>query len=359
MKLNVVITILIIFTMQTNMTTPKVYGVVLAGGVGERLWPLSRQNRPKQFLTLSNKTLLEQAVDRLKPVTDQTWVVTGENHYDLIQEVVGGSINRIVTEPCGRNTGPAILFTCLQLLEEDPDAIVVFVPADPFIPTSNYKEFYDALTNSILYSQEHDSIQLFGIKPSYAATGYGYIEYLEEQKASTFFSINRFHEKPTLKLAQQYIVRPNMLWNIGMFCAKVSVLIDQFERWAPSLYDSMNKYKSKEIPYNQIESISIDHAVIEKSNHIFVQPVKFSWCDVGNIDIFLSLKNNVQKVKPIMINASNNLIDVPNKLVAIIGVDDLCVVETNDALLITKRSEAEKVRAVVKELKNSNKQEYI
>ena len=357
-----ILVFLSLITMTTTYTQPTLYGVVLAGGVGERLWPLSRQHKPKQFLRVgSNKTLLEQSLDRLAPVVDHSWIVTSQKHVVLVHEYVGNMIDHVVVEPEGRNTAPAILYSCLQLYKNDPEAVMLFVPADPFIPETDYAKFQDMILRAALFAQQHNDIVLLGVKPTYPATGYGYIQYEQEAIFAPIFKINQFHEKPSLKLAQNYIKNPSMLWNIGMFCAKVSVFIEQYKRWVPELYNQVEEFMDGVRPYHEVESISIDYAIMERSANVYVLPVDFSWCDVGNVDVFMSLHNkfDVNKSKTIQIDAKSNLVSVPNKLVALIGVDDLCVIETDDALLITKRSQAEKVREIVKELKEKKQTEYL
>ena len=353
MKKKIYILVFYCFSMNAN----NFYSVVLAGGVGERLWPLSRQQHPKQFLSLgSSKTLLEQSIDRLLMLfePDHIWAVTAEQHADKMKKIVGNTVGNILSEPVGRNTAPAILYVCFELAKHNPDAVVLFVPADAFIPPSDYIHFQKAASTAYTFAQANDHIVLLGVRPTFPATGYGYIEF-EHSEDKEVYPVARFHEKPSLKLAESYILQQNMLWNICMFCAKVSVFLEEFQKITPELYQQVQAFMAGKIDYAAIESISIDYALIEKSNHVSVVPVSFSWCDVGNIHTFLSIENQFHTLKkPIEIDAKNNLIDVPYKTVAIIGVDDLCVVETEDALLITKRDDAEKVRNVVKELKNLN-----
>ena len=342
----------------------NVYGLILAGGVGERLWPLSRQEHPKQFLSVgSSQNLLEQSISRLQGVIakDNIWVVTSDTHTKYMDNKLKATIGNILLEPCVKNTGPALLYACLELYKQNPDAIAVFIPADPYIPEKDYELYRHYLSQAISFASAHDAIVLCGVKPTSPATGYGYIEHGEGKLQAPFFQVARFHEKPSLRLAQNYIQQENMLWNIGMFVSKVSVFIDEFKRVAPDLFTELQQFQDGTKAYEDLSSISVDCAVIEKSNRVWVLPVDFSWCDVGNVNVFLSIKAQCGLSKPnvITVESHNNLIDVPDKLVALVGVDDLCIVETADALLITKRSDAEKVRAVVAQLKQKEQMEYL
>ena len=336
------------------------YGVILAGGVGERLWPLSRRNNPKQFLSVdSQKTLLEQSIDRLslaiKP--ENVWLTISAQHNNLKSDAIG----RVLVEPISRNTGPAVLYTCLELYKKNPNAIVVFVPADSYIPINDYALFSEYIKQALAFVSQNNVIGLFGVTPTYPATGYGYIEYDDVQRKTNAYKVRRFHEKPSQTLASTYAKMPNMLWNVGIFAGKVSVFIDEFQRIAPELYEEINAWKKNKKEYSSISNISIDYAIMERSNHLWVLPVDFAWGDVGNIEVFLSLKQKLHNsaTKIISIDASNNLIDVSKKMVALIGVDNLCIVETPDTLLITKKNEAEKVRKVVAHLKETNQENYL
>ena len=340
-----------------------IYCVILAGGTGERLWPLSRKHKPKQLLEVGDqKTLLDQAIERLKPITspENIWICTTSQHAQSIQSLTVNSIGHIVVEPGARNTGPAILLSCLEIYEKDPQALVLFLPADPFIPPHDYKLFADYLDHAFDFVGQEDRITLLGVKPTFAATGYGYIEF--EQKGFAPYSVAKFHEKPSKSIAEQYVASPNMLWNIGMFCAKVNVFIDEFKQVAPAMYDGVVGYRTGSNSYNSIVSDSVDYAVMEKSKRISVLPVDFSWCDVGNIEIFLSIKEQygaLNNKKLLEVESSNNLVDVEDKLVALIGVQDLCIVQTDQVLLVTKREDSEKVRAIVKMLKQGAFADYL
>jgi len=341
-----------------------VYSVILAGGSGTRLWPLSRANYPKQFLSVCDeKTLIQQAVDRVSSVIkkENIWIGTTAKHKESVTQQVGDSIGRIVVEPGMRNTGPAILLSCFEIYKKDPDAVIVFLPSDPFIP--NKARFVSFLERAIDYTKDHERICLLGLKPQYPATGYGYIEYdnAAQQFDNLPFVVKKFHEKPVLDVALRYCQQGNMLWNISMFCGQAKLFLEEFKKEAPDIFDGVKAFVEGRGRYEDIKAESIDFAVMEKSRKISVFPADFEWCDVGNIEVFLSLQKHygLPDACTMSVNANNNMVCAPKKFVALVGVENLCVVETDDVLLITKQGEAEKVKRLVQKLKKSEHNQYV
>ncbi len=335
-----------------------IYFTILAGGKGERLWPLSRKSKPKQLLPFDhNKSLLELTIDRIQSISDKNHrlIITTQEQKPVIQELVGNDVWHVIAEPSTRNTAPAILLTCLWLANQDPNAYVVFLPADHYFPDA--QPFCDALSELPLLTC--NKIGLIGIKPTYPATGYGYIEF-EKSSSDCNYHINKFHEKPTESIAKQYCKQENMLWNIGVFGGNVTTFIAEYKEHAPQLYNSVVAYMNQKISYDDIEAISIDYAVMEKSSNLLVIPLACAWSDVGNLNTFLSLQNNNgEHSSVISIDSHDNLVSLQHKLIALIGVDNLCVVETDDVILISARQEAEKVKLVLQELKKNNYENYL
>lgn len=344
-----------------------VYFVILAGGDGERLWPLSRKNKPKQLLSLyGGKTLLEQAVERVAVLAeskDFIWVTTSGAHEQAVRSCVADAVGTILVEPCARNTAAAIVFSCEQIYLKDPYAHVVFLPADSFIPYGEYGAFIEGIEHALEFIKTVDALVLFGIVPSYPATGYGYIECGQPSavEKSRVCTVNMFHEKPTLSIAQEYLNNSSMLWNIGMFCAPVSLFLQEAEFHCPAIVSGVRSALYEPTYYSAIPAESIDKAIIEKSEKVCVLPMHFMWYDVGNVGVFLSLKEQKKSEKNnvIFINANNNLVDVPHKLVALIDVDNLCIVETEDALLISRRDSVESVKELVHQLKKEGRHTYL
>ncbi len=335
--------------------------VILAGGKGERLWPLSRKQNPKQLLSFINqRTLLEHTVDRISSLVDtpHIHVVTTQEQSDQIETLIGDRIGSIIIEPASCNTAPAILLSCLHIQKIDPDATIAFLAADHFIP--NTKSFCTYLQKALIYSNENPCITLLGIKPTWPATGYGYIEYIKKNDQS-IFPVKRFHEKPNEAVAKVYFETDTMLWNAGMFCGAVKTFLDEYKKHASTMVKQMQGYLKGERNYEKIESTSFDYAILEKSNTSYVLPSNFSWSDVGNLDTFLSLLQipHISHDNVIQIESSNNIVLVEDKLTALIGVDNLCVVQTNDVLLIAKREDVEKVKLVLRQLKNNKLEHYL
>jgi mannose-1-phosphate guanylyltransferase len=349
------------------MKKRNVYFVILAGGSGTRLWPLSTSQQPKQLLVLAdNKTLLENTIKLVRRYSREPiriWISVSSHHAPLISQHITTLVDHIAIEPQARNTGPAILYNCLQIYEQDPDALVLFLPADAYIPYKDALQYVAALEKTFEFVKTHQAIALLGVKPTHPATGYGYIEYdITKSDGSTgLYYIKKFHEKPNLHVAQEYMQHNGMLWNIGMFCGQVKVFLNQFKHHTPELYSQVIYSMQHNDSFDTVPSISVDYALIERSDCTWVLPVDFSWCDVGNVKTFLSLKQQESKLneKLLLHNASNNLVDVPDKLVALVGVHDLCIIQSNDVLLITHSSEAEQVSAIVKQLQNQNLHKYI
>jgi mannose-1-phosphate guanylyltransferase/mannose-6-phosphate isomerase len=340
-------------TITCKRHSDDIYCVILAGGTGERLWPLSRKDKPKQFLSLDEqKTLLETTVDRLEGVsgTKHVWVVTTKELVPLVKKTMKDKVEHIVAENAPRNTGPAILATLLEIAKINEKAYVIFLPADHYIP--NGAHFAQDLSTAIKYTD--DTITLLGIKPTFPATGYGYIQYDPKNAASGKpVKALGFFEKPSLEVAKKYLDSGTMLWNAGIFCGKASSFIREYKAHAPELYDMMQEFIKGSVSYDKLPNISIDYAILEKSKHIAVLPVQFEWSDVGNLSIYLDIR--ALHTKPshsvIEIGGKNNIAQSKKKVVAFVDVEDLCLIETDDVILVVPRAKAERVKAVVEQLK--------
>jgi mannose-1-phosphate guanylyltransferase len=336
----------------------KICFVILAGGSGERLWPLSNKSQPKQLIPfLGKNSLLEQTVSRVEFLAeskDQILVVTNEVQKYLIEEQVGARVGDVLAEPAACNTAPAILWAALKVFERDEDSVIVVLPADHFIP--NKELFAQHLQRAVEYAKTNEKLVTFGLKPRYAATGYGYIQ-ADLQKQSSCcdgWPVLKFHEKPPANIAECYSKQPDMFWNIGIFVGKAAVFLREFELLAKGLFDGMQLWLRGKQEYKDLPCTSIDYAIMEKSQEVVVFAADFDWYDVGDLNTFLSLElqfsNNEKRV--IEVEGSGNLGRLSgNKILACVGVSDLCVVESNGVILIVSKEKVNSVKQAIPKAK--------
>jgi mannose-1-phosphate guanylyltransferase/mannose-6-phosphate isomerase len=344
----------------------KIFFAILCGGSGTRLWPIGRQSNPKQFIPFAGeKSLLEMTIDRIAPLSKSQkniHLVSTQEQEPLIKKTIGSQIGSIIKEPTPRNTGPALLLASLELSKQDPNAVIVFMHSDAFIPDE--QNFRDHLSIAIEYAKAHDKIVTLGIIPRSPATGYGYIQAASTTKIKTknLYPLKQFHEKPSLEIAQQYVTQDDMFWNPGFFIAKASLFIGEFKSFEPILYKTICKHSTENIGYENAKKISFDHAVMEKTKKAVVMPCDFQWSDVGNLNVFVKTKDDLNKKTKkgfFNINARNNISHTSKKIVTFIDVNDLCVVETEDAIVVSKRTSTEKIKELQRLLKEQNLEELL
>ncbi|MFA5074611.1 MAG: mannose-1-phosphate guanylyltransferase [Candidatus Babeliales bacterium] len=349
------------------------YFLILCGGGGQRLWPLSRKDKPKQFLSfLNNKSLLQCTIDRIEPLAickENIGVVTIKTQADYIKNNFEKNLGLIIHEPDSRNTAPAILYSCLQLQKINKDAIVVFLASDTFVPDDKTYRFY--LKKAVEYAKNNDKIVTLGVMPTRPATGYGYIQAdTEKITCGNFYDVYKFHEKPGLELAQKYMQQDNMFWNIGVFVSNVSVFLEEFKNCASEIFESMQQYLQNKIEYKQIKNISVDYAVMEKSQKVVLLPCEFEWYDIGNLDVFLSLQKKFSDknlVNIINIDSQDNLVQVAldssnckqKKLITFVGVNNLCLIEDNNVILVAHRDKVEKVKEALAKIKEESLEDFL
>ena len=331
--------------------------VILCGGNGTRLWPISRTLMPKQFVKLFNDmSLFQLTVERNKNVCREQFIVSNAEQYFLAVdqlEELQYSKNEFLLEPVGRNTAPAIALACFAL---DPEEIVLVSPSDHLIKD---EVAYAKVLQEAKQLAEDDNLVTFGITPTFAETGFGYIE----AKGN---GVEAFHEKPDAKTAQKYVEAGNFYWNSGMFCFKAGVFLDELKKYAPEIYDaSKTAYEnaSKDgiyrIAHDDMANIpeeSIDYAVMEKSDKVKVVASDIGWSDLGSFDALAEEfetdeDGNTKDENLLAINSKNNFVYSSDRLIATVDIDDLIVVDTPDALLISKKGNSQKIKEIVKELK--------
>ena len=354
--------------------------VILAGGGGTRFWPLSRQNRPKQLLNLSgNDIMLNDTILRYQDVIplQNTVIVTNQTQAELLDTVLIDQVPRenVLKEPVGRNTAACILYAALFIKKKYGDAVMTVLPSDHYF--TDVEGFRGILRKTCDAAITTGKLITIGIKPTFPATGYGYIRYCEDGERKLpdgVYPVSEFIEKPAYERAQKYIASGNYLWNSGMFVWQVSVILDNFQRYLPRLYKNMMKIyndlgttREAEVIakiYPELQSISIDYGILERSDEVLVIPGDFGWNDVGSWDalgaIFPPDENgNIVKANHLGINTENSIIYGTNQLIATINVDNLIIAATHDAILICPKDQAQSVKDVVELLKEKGMKEYI
>lgn len=338
--------------------------IILCGGSGTRLWPISRTLMPKQFVKLfDDKSLFQLTVQRNSKLCKSSFIVSNSEQYFLALdqlEELNIENNRYLLETIGRNTAPAIALACMQL---DYDEIVLVTPSDHLI--KDEKEYEKVIAKAKEFASENKLVT-FGITPTFAETGFGYIETVNE------FDVKAFHEKPNFETATSYLKAGNYYWNSGMFCFKAGVFLDELKKYSPEIYEKSkiafenatntnNLIRIKHEDMANIPEDSIDYAVMEKSNIVKVIPSNISWSDVGSFDsLYEELpkdkNNNTINENHISIDSKNNLVYGVERKIATVDIEDLIIIDTGDALLISKKGSSQKVKKVVEKLKESNSQ---
>lgn len=335
--------------------------VILCGGSGTRLWPVSRTLYPKQFVKLfENTSLFQKTIERNIKLADSFAVVINQEQYfmglDQLNEMKVTLPQTFILEPTGRNTAPAI---AMAALAAKPDDVLLAVPSDHLIEK---QADYEAAVKQAKELAEQDRLVTFGIKPSYAETGYGYIE-------ANGIEVKSFKEKPNAETAEKYVKAGNYFWNSGMFCFKAKVYLEELKKYAPDVYES-SLHAFKEAKRDQairilleemkaIRSESIDYAVMEKSQKVNVVPSDIGWSDLGSFDsLYEALpkdaSGNTVSENAIHLGSKNNLVITDGRLVSTIDVEDLMIVDTKDAIVIAKKGSTQKVKDLVAEVKKRN-----
>ena len=349
----------------------NVYPVLLAGGTGTRLWPVSRALYPKQLVKfIGNDSLVQSTIKRLAPVLEleNVHVVCGEQHYHEIARHVDDigltSQGKIIPEPSGRNTAPAILLAAFHIRHIDRDGLLCIFPADHVI--GDLESFHERLQAAIGLAEDGHLVT-FGIRPNYPETGYGYIEGGAEVPGGAL-EVLRFVEKPNHQTAEEYIRAGNFFWNSGMFAFKASVILEEFNAHQPQLLKLMEKIFSAEKPiarkdYERLENISIDYAIMEKTSKCVVLPSDFGWSDIGSwksLYDFLDKDDdqNVVDGDVIARDTSNCFILGHERLIATNRIHDLVVVETPDSVFVSDLEHSRDVKTIVSELKAKGRKEF-
>ncbi len=357
------------------------HAVIMAGGIGTRFWPQSRESRPKQFLNFfDDRTLFQNTVDRIRKMIppQQILVVTNQHYVDLVQKQIPEiPKENIIGEPVGRNTAPCIALAAGIIMERDPEATMVVLPSDHYITKPD--KYLAVLQAAIAKAGEGENLVTIGIEPHRPETGYGYIQYdtskEDEFGGTTVHQVITFAEKPDLETAIRFLKSGDFLWNSGMFVWKASTILNEIRSDLPELYALTEEFeaiqkkdgidKALDEFYQNATDISIDYGVMEKARTVHVVPGDFGWNDVGSWLAVYELEEkdrqgNVIKVSDSRLVDSNNcyVASGRNRLIALVGVQGLAVIDTDDALLICRIDSAQNVKQVVESLNDERTRKY-
>ncbi|MEI6125414.1 MAG: mannose-1-phosphate guanylyltransferase [Pseudomonadota bacterium] len=355
------------------------YCVIMAGGKGTRFWPRSRAAAPKQLLDIiDEKTMIQETVSRVAGLVpkERIIIVTAKDHAaDLHAQVPDIPERNILVEPFGRNTAPCICLAALKIKAASPDETMIVLPADHYI--GNPPAFLRLLEAACAAAQQTGCLVTLGVTPDKPETGYGYIQcgapagsYGEKD----FFRVTGFHEKPTLETARKFVAEGIYLWNSGMFVWKVSAVLAAIERYLPGIYEELagavpflgkpEAGQALAAAYTAIESISIDYGVMEKADNVITVKGDFGWNDIGSWSAIYEIarkdaQGNAVRGKVIAVDSENILAYSPRKLTAVVGLKDVCIIETDDALLVCAMDRAQDVKRVVAELEKRGEKKYL
>ena len=355
------------------------HAVVMAGGSGTRFWPQSRRALPKQLLPLAGEqTMIQQTIARCDGLIapEQTWIVTNELLAPAAREQLPNvPAKNIIVEPCGRNTAPCIGLAALQLLADDPNAVMLVMPADHVIEPDDVFRAAASMANELV-DEKSDRFVLFGVPPSYPATGFGYIE-----RGGTLngrdqcFDVSSFREKPDRDTADEYVRSGTFYWNCGIFVWRADSVLAALQRHEPEIYERLETLKAvvgtdewestlaREFP--EMKSISIDYAVLERADGVTVVEAPFVWDDVGSWQAWARLREaddagNTTSGLVSQVESNNCIVSTNvNHLVSIVGMEDCIVVHTDDATLVANRNDESAVKKVVESLKNEGNDGFL
>jgi mannose-1-phosphate guanylyltransferase len=356
------------------------YAAILAGGLGTRFWPKSRASFPKQFLDIlgNEETLIQSAYKRYASfiLPENIYIITSQEYVDIIKDQLPGiKHENILAEPSRKNTAPCVAYFAFKMLQQDPEATFVVAPSDHVVTET--ETFEHLSLKALAFAKENNAFVTLGIKPTYPNTGYGYIQYDQGfSKEENVFKVKTFTEKPDLELAKTFLASGDFLWNAGIFMWKAEDVAAAFEIYQPEMFDlfaaEKNSYNTTEENhaleriYPLCSSISIDYAIMEKANNVFVIPADFGWSDLGTWNsAYTNLSkdengNAMTSENVLTFDSINSLVSAPEeKLLVLQGLEDFIVVDTKDVLLICKKDKEQQVKEFLSEVKKKKGDKYI
>lgn len=355
----------------------KKTALIMAGGRGERLWPKSRKALPKQFLSLTGdgKTMIQLTVERILPLVDieDIFICTNRDYVNLVTEQLPDlPKENILCEPMGKNTAPCIGLGAAVMEKKYGEAIMFVLASDSYIKYQPI--FLNALQDAASVAERGENLVTLGITPDYPEVGYGYIRFDSSDSLGRAFKVERFVEKPDLETARSYLATERYLWNSGMFIWKLSTIKNALREYVPTLYAGLERIQASldtdqaeavlEEEYAAMPSISIDYAVMEKADSIYTVPGSFGWNDVGSwqaLDIIQPSNEfgNVVSGNAVTIDTRRCIIQGNDRLIATIGIENLVVVDTSDALLICNKGDTAGIKRILENLRICNRDEYL
>lgn len=349
----------------------KIFAVIMAGGGGTRFWPLSRKETPKQLLNLSGRdAMVNETIARLRRVAERenVFIVTNRTQAEKMAALTADRLpaENILKEPSARNTAACAGYAAMKIYKTYGDGVMVVTPSDAYI--RDEAEYARVLQTAVRAAEESDALVTVGITPTFPATGYGYINFTKSGEAVK--KVRKFVEKPDLATAERYVSSGDYVWNSGVFVWKASVILEKFRTLLPDIYADLetiaaafgtpDEEKVLNEVYPKIRSISVDYGIMEKADGILVVPGEFGWNDVGSWDMMNVLhkedgQGNIAVGDALLIDSKNTTVYSSGRLVAVVGADDLVVVETPDAVMVCPRSKAQDVKKIVDALKEQNR----
>ncbi len=359
-----------------------IFALIMAGGVGARFWPRSREKYPKQLLPIAGEgTLIQNTVARIDGIIEKkdTFVVTNRvQKPTIIKQLPSIPPNNILVEPIGRNTAPCIGLAALFIRRIDPEAVMIVLPADHII--QDVGEFHRLVSIGVQVASETKGLVTIGIQPNRPETGYGYIQVLEEPQEKNpyidrrVYRVKTFAEKPNLQTAERFLESGDFVWNSGMFIWRIGTILEEIELHLPELHQQLQRIDAvlgteKYVPtlenvYGVIRSISIDYGVMEKARQVYVIKGDFGWSDVGSWDEVYRIaekddQGNVILGNVIIKDVKNSIIQSNEEITGVLGVEDLIIINTDDALLVCKRGKSQDVKEIVDYLKRKKMNEFL
>jgi len=357
----------------------NLYAIVMAGGIGTRFWPLSRRTKPKQFLPIiTEKTMIEETVNRLLPLfpAQNITTIADARQTQAISDLFPNiPKENFFIEPRGKNTAPSLLLATAKIALRDPEAVCAALPADHLI--RDVPLFLKKIEAGAETAAREDSLITFGIPPAFPSTGYGYIRFSREDgldiKGETFFAVREFKEKPAYEQAKAFLDAGNYAWNSGMFLWKARTFARKLETHAPEWFAYWHEIekalKEKDdariaAVFDAVPSMSIDYALMEKAQSVLMCEGKFGWSDVGAWSALAAIwgkdpDGNSLRGETVALDSKGCLVYAPKKLTALVGVEDIIVVDADDALLVCRKDQDQKVKDIVARLKKKDRDELL